>query len=403
MQAVWARDSRKRQVLDLIAIPTPIAWRDTSLHPSSSSTCCPLVHMSTHGAELTVAGKAQSAHRAFRWPLMTLAALRFRQGRRLVPRRWIFAPETISQYDGEVALDTAATHGHTPVAMLRLSLHCQATRRLKLPWLRGLAALAAVSLMAGCNHHSTSAPGPGPDAGCTQSFPDRLGVTTQVQEEVEYLDEVAACAAPFTAQTYLRNESPVVWTITTTNGDSVKQQTASLRLDSFRALAKSVYPYAILAPGSDVVVEASPVNVEWNLAPGLSAMWLAHDTLADQVEKFGEDQLINMLSDHSPRRQALITCSLTAYRAAGEAGTLLTSSQPGEELLGDLGIFSPVLTSCARAWQLADEDVLERFPRTATWTDDIIRLSEDVDFVARANAELTELRTLGKIALNLSR
>lgn len=275
--------------------------------------------------------------------------------------------------------------------------------------LRLIACFAVVVLAASCNGDGSTTDGGGsptvpvtqPDSGCTAEYPNRLDVSTDAPEEVEYLDQVAACAAPFQSATYLRNDSEVVWTITTrAGGETVTQLTETPRLLSFRTVAPTVYRYPVLAPGSSVVVEASPSDVIWTLHPGLSAMWLSHDLFADQVAQYGEKQLVEMLAGNSLRRRALVECSLTAYQLAGETGAGLMSSEPMKQLLAGLGIFSGA-TRCARAWKAADNEVLRRYPRTATWTDDIARLGDDAAFIVRANQRLTRLRNLGKIIISL--
>lgn len=269
--------------------------------------------------------------------------------------------------------------------------------------LRLVACLAAVvPLLTACPDGDDGSDIPMADEGCTATYPDRLVLSTDVPEEVEYLDQVTACASSALSETYIHNQSDVVFTIgATVDGTDVRFESETLRSSSFREIATEVYPSAILTPESEVIVEAGPVDVTWTLHPGLSAMWLAHDTLATEVAAFGEAQLINMLSRNSVRRGALIQCSVAAYNAAGETGQLLDSSEPGEQLLAGLGIFSGV-TTCARSWRAADLDALGQYGRTATWNDDIVRLGDDVDFLLRANSRLTRLRDLGRLLVTLA-
>src|SRR5688500_16255926 len=75
--------------------------------------------------------------------------------------------------------------------------------------LRLIACLAAVPLLTACSPEDdptptqppvvdgtdTSTTAPMADEGCPDAYPDRLALTTDVPEEVEYLDQIAACSA----------------------------------------------------------------------------------------------------------------------------------------------------------------------------------------------------------------
>lgn len=240
-----------------------------------------------------------------------------------------------------------------------------------------------------------------PDQGCTDDYPERLTVGTRVVEEVQYLDDVAACTSPSEDETLLVNGSDAVWTLLG-DGADVSQAADSPELASFRGVVAELYPDAVLAPGAEVVVHAPPSVVEWRLEPGLTAAWIVHQQFTEELREVGREQLTEMLAGPSLRRQALRTCSLTAFEVAGEAGELLDGPDPAEQLLAGLGITADV-GECAAAWRQADDDALRRYGTTATWSDDVARWADEAQFVNYADTHLTRLNRLGRALVAAAR
>ena len=240
------------------------------------------------------------------------------------------------------------------------------------------------------------------DIGCTATFPDRLPVSTNVRAELPYLDQVRACTRRAQDATLLVNNSEVAWTVSSNpGGAAVAQLTDGLELTSFRDAAARVTRFPVLAPKSSVRIDARPAAVEWTLAPGLSAMWLAHEQLAETVREYGQEQLTELLaSGLSLRRRAMVTCSVGAYNVAGEAGTALNGASPARQLLAGLGI-AAAGTECAVAWKQADADALRRFRTTATWDNDVAGLARQATFLRAADDQLSILHRLGKALLLL--
>ena len=236
-----------------------------------------------------------------------------------------------------------------------------------------------------------------PASGCLAEYPEGLAVSWTGSDSTTYVGQVIACTDPSHASTYIRNDSEAVFTLAAAiAGTPVTHLSDDLRLESFRQTAgQEQNPAAVLSPGADVIVAAPPADVRWTLDPQLSLAWMVHDTLTDKVEAFGEAQLVSMLSKDSARRRALVTCALTAYHAAGDASPIWQSSQPSEQLLAALGIGTGA-TNCARAWQAADDVELSRGVRTATWSDDIVRLADDADFLVQTNSRLTKVRNFAR-------
>jgi hypothetical protein len=234
---------------------------------------------------------------------------------------------------------------------------------------------------------------------CTEEYPQPLTVTTDVPKEVPYLKEIVACTDAAKSATWLNNKTDTVWTLETTQGgETVDQLTFTPRLESFRAALETKYQYPVLAPESSVVVHAGPSETSWKLHSGYSAMWLAHDELADRVKKYGQNQLTEMLSRRSLRRMALITCSLAGWEVAGDKAENLAGDDPAQQWLAGLGVASES-TQCAQAWREADDDALSRFRRTATWGDDIASLAEDARFLQKADERLTTLNRFAKLVV----
>lgn len=241
-----------------------------------------------------------------------------------------------------------------------------------------------------------SAESSAPDDGCTdKEFPRRLDVTTDNPDEVPYLDEFVACTTPGRDETWIKNDSKAVWTIEANPGGvDVTQLTTTATLESFRNIVRDVYEYAVLAPESSVRVDAEPVNVTWNLHPGFSSMWVAHELAVDSVKTRSKDQLTDMLSGNSLRREALITCAIAGYEVFGDKAGKLANSDPMEQFLASLGIFSGT-AKCAKAWRQAD-DASRRVGGTATW-DDVVRLGQAQEFFEKAETHLTRLNRLGQV------
>jgi hypothetical protein len=241
----------------------------------------------------------------------------------------------------------------------------------------------------------------GQDACTEEEYPQPLTVSTDVPEEVPYLEEIVACTDAAQSTTWLANKTETVWTLATTQGGAdVNQLSSSLRAVSFREALATKYQYPVLAPESSVVVHAAPSETSWTLHSGYSAMWLAHDELADQVKKYGENQLTDMLSGGSLRRRALITCSLAGWHVAGDKAEKLTGDNPAQQWLAGLGIGAES-TQCAKAWLQADDEAASLFPRerTATWRGAIRGLAENGEFLRLADERLTTLNRLAKLVV----
>ena len=260
---------------------------------------------------------------------------------------------------------------------------------------------------AACEHDSTPVPVPtppidpsprrAPDSGCDDQAPLRLQLSPDSTADIPYLDQIVACTDRKEQFTLLTNNSDAAWTITTTAAGSVTIVDDTLKAKIFRGAVAEVYAFAVLAPGTKVSVNTPPSGVTWTFHPRFSVMWLAQEQLADKIASYGEEQLTDMLSGRSARRRAVVTCGLQAYGIAKDEGSGFTGSQRAQQLVSALGVGAAV-SECASSWKLADQEALQRWPRarTATWSDDVMRLADDARFLKLADDRLTLLSRIGK-------
>jgi hypothetical protein len=224
-----------------------------------------------------------------------------------------------------------------------------------------------------------------------------LHVVTDVAEEVEYLDDIIACTDMVQTTTVVTNDSDVVWTFSVTNGAPVNTLFDSAKATSFKEVAKTVYDYAVLAPGTTMEVEAPPSDVTWELAPGLSSMWVIHDMAVERFKGAAQTAVLDVTLGRSTHRRAVGICALAAYNIAGTTGEGLDPDQPEQTLIGGLGLVSSA-GSCASAWVEADRVAAANGELAPTWSDDIARWADDIDVVSRMHVRLSLLQRLGKIA-----
>lgn len=108
----------------------------------------------------------------------------------------------------------------------------------------------------------------------------------------------------------------------------------------------------------------------------------------------------DVLSGGSLRRRAVLSCLDLAGELAGATGEGLSGEEPAEALLAGLGVAASG-TECARDWQAADDDALRRYGTTATWSDDVARLTLEADSLAAANRSFRLWNRIGRAALVL--
>lgn len=225
---------------------------------------------------------------------------------------------------------------------------------------------------------------PTPISDCPLSHPQARSIQPESVEETQYLGEITACTDIVSQTLYLHNRSDAVWALYSDPPVAVDQLTTDARHEVFRAAAGEAHPTAIMAPDSEVVVNAPPEAVHFYIHPSLSTMWWANDGLVDLVEDYGEEQLTDLLAGTSVRRRALISCSLAAFELVQGSEELLSEEDRVDQLLAAFGIGASAAT-CRADWLKADEAALARWSRTPTWSDEVVRLADDAEYLRQAD------------------
>lgn len=76
------------------------------------------------------------------------------------------------------------------------------------------------------------------------------------------------------------------------------------------------------------MVFAPPAEVTWDLDVQFSLAWEAHEWVADQLSPTARTWRPAALARNSPRRGALVKCTLAGYAAAKEVKDLASASMP---------------------------------------------------------------------------
>lgn len=238
---------------------------------------------------------------------------------------------------------------------------------------------------------------------CPSQYDIGLSLGTDDADEIEFLNDIAACTDATNAVTYVRNESDVVWTLATTTGvpADVNVLEWGERAQSFAAAMAELYPHALLLPGSSIVVHAPPSQTEWTLHPQYSIAWLVHDQFLDTVADYGTAQLAEAVAGPSLRRQAVSTCVVAVAGFVDEDLDGVAGDNPSGQLFGWLGAAGGA-GGCARAWQEADEEAFRKFGTAPTWGDDVARWVDDSRFITAFDDQVPLLRRIGRALILVS-
>lgn len=232
---------------------------------------------------------------------------------------------------------------------------------------------------------------PPPDEGCPDAWPVPLSVTTAVQQEVPYVEDMTACTDTAGTSTAIVNESDAVWTVQAPPG-SVQVVPDSLRSQSFSSIVAGHVP-PVLPPSATAYVAASPEHVTWTLAPDLSTGWVIHEIAADRARAESEAAFLAMVTagTRHPARQAVATCTLAGAEVWEQ--TRDVPSGRVQALANGLGLGASGLL-CRREWEqwrLATTAAADP-PAPA-----ISVLLDDIDNLERVSGRLTMLDRLGKV------
>lgn len=214
---------------------------------------------------------------------------------------------------------------------------------------RRLAAVVVIFLASGCgggsgggggtdttppSSPSGSSSGPAetghkvPDSSCPEGWTG-LTVSTDVEAEVQYLDDITACTDNTASRTYLWNRSGAVWALNSTTSVAAPVEyidgSDSLQILKATTFRRSIYGLrqaALMVPNGAVVITAPPTDVRWDLDGDLSASWQGQEVVVDELKGIGEAALVARIKQDSAVRAAMAECALSVAALADGVGDL---------------------------------------------------------------------------------
>ena len=182
-----------------------------------------------------------------------------------------------------------------------------------------------------------------PDSACPADYPYGLTVTTDVEAEVEYLDNMPACTNAAETAMWLENDSDAVWELRSTSGSggTVTPLEETLGQFSFMDAVGSTKP--LLLPKAKVSIDRPPGDVNWVVALPYSFGWAAHDLVLDKIETAGEAAGVAALRRRSPAGAAMAACTLAAVEYAKSLSDL-EDADAAEVIVDGLGTSASSLT-----------------------------------------------------------
>lgn len=227
------------------------------------------------------------------------------------------------------------------------------------------------------------------DSDCTDAdYPVPLGVETDDPEEIDYLDDVVACADTSLTNIWLLNNSDAVWEIYL--GSEVEV------IEGEPTAFRTMFGGTAFAPG-DAVGFPSYEQYEWHVNPGLSATWVGFDLVRAEFARFGEEAAAEALDKRSPFGAAVLLCGLAFKDAASVDG-----SDDVEEVLVD--VFEAGASGAQCRESVGSLTYTNKSGQQATVLEDLTRLKGETAIVERASARLTyasRAAKFGKFLLQL--
>jgi hypothetical protein len=225
-----------------------------------------------------------------------------------------------------------------------------------------------------------------PEKRCPRTHPRPQPVRIQAADEkhAATVRLIIVCGDESGQSVLLRNTSGTVWQVRSSGTSTRTFVKESLQSRSFRdtfAIEADVLP-----PGQVMLVR-SPATVSWTLDLTLTAAWLAHDYLVDEVAHGSPDAFTR----NTPSRTAIVTCLLGLYQAYKQVSEPPKGQSDG--LLAGWNIRSS-RGSCGATWgAVSTED--DRPPQKL---EDVIKLWEqDSAAAGKTNLMLAWIRKLGPL------
>lgn len=232
---------------------------------------------------------------------------------------------------------------------------------------------------------------------CPQNYGEGLQVWTDQQVEVEYLEDVVACTDVDHRFTYLENKGDVVWKPRVTGWSAtVTYYKDTLTARAYRDVVSDHYAYALLTPGQNLVVSASPETVGWDLDLPLSLSYQVHATLVSELQRYGEGALVAGLNKRTPRGAAVAGCVISGYNIAKDAPDLAEKPPAEWVMLGISGAAG--VSTCTSSWRQADAVEARAGQEVALTADELpnIRFTQAAA-LERADKYLTRATYMNKI------
>lgn len=277
--------------------------------------------------------------------------------------------------------------------------------------LRSVVMCLFLASLAGCGSSTEDAAEPGdaggtpdgagigayrvPDGNCLPGWTGLL-VTTEIEAEVDYLDDMPACSNAAGDATYLENRSDAVWLLRSTSTKSGRTTPVefTLREQSFIDSVRRAYPgQVILVPGARLIIDLSPMDVEWVVDLPLSFAWQAHDVLVDKIRSAGEEAALAALKRQTRAGGALAACTSAVAEHATTVGGLETADA-SEVLLDGLGV-GLAYTRCSS--ETASVATVDETGRALTLADDLERLQRQAAVLEQLHVRLSYAQRAARV------
>ena len=212
---------------------------------------------------------------------------------------------------------------------------------------------------------------------CPSRYPIPLTVSTTVDAERDYVQNVVACTSDEQyGPVWLHNVGKEIWVF-----DSDAESEFIAFTDESDVFAESLGNPDILVPEDELVIQAPPRRVSWTLNKVYTIAWETQSEGIEQLKDYGQDAVFLALKRKgSLARAALSACTVTAYRVADE-----WRDDPGGfyENFGATLSTGAGTAGCATKWKSA-------------WSE---RFQPTTQFLDKADTSFRLFNRLGRLAI----
>ncbi len=212
-----------------------------------------------------------------------------------------------------------------------------------------------------------------PDSACPPAFGFGLTISTDVEAEIEYLDDIVACSNATGTATYLRNGSDAVWTLHNLGrvDGTVQPLNRGAIAQSFHDAVQS--PQPLMSPQDVLTIDLPPESIRWDIDLPLSIGWEGHQLVVEKIRLAGEAAVIAALRRTSRAGAALVACTVGLAEYAKNVEDL-PDADFGEVVLTGLGT-ATAASRCREAALHVPPVVDPATGRVVSLSDEIARLS----------------------------